>query len=315
LFSYWQGENAFDDHRQAFETAVAAGPVVLRGRLSEYSAKKEGLLRRYPFWTGIITLSLLVTSFVSLWERVGELLESPDIYIELSPDHPPNLLGSGIITPIKFLVTNRCRFAAVSVDLKAAFAKSGAPANPDLKATSLSRIEPGTTKELFIRPQLPAFTSDDAPIPYQFRVKAEASSGLWHKRPFDFTLEPINVWGVLAASPPSFTSNSEGECSAQGAVYSGLSQSGTVHFTVSHPNRAIQSVLIQVNINGAAVSSSAPFWIRSKHGLTVQQQVRLQSLEQFGIYNYSISVLIPGLKSDECSQVQVQTSAFGGATQ
>jgi hypothetical protein len=177
LFSYWQSEDAFKSYGPRFIAENTYGDGCEQsGRFSDYRVKEDPWWLKYHFWTVVITLSALVGGFLSLWERGGQLLESPDVYIEMAVDHPNNLLNTSIgSNAIKFSLTNRCRFAALSVDVKSAFVRPETQGNADLKdITRLSRIEPGLTKDFFVGPALSVLGQNEIPRSYEFRLEAKA---------------------------------------------------------------------------------------------------------------------------------------------
>jgi hypothetical protein len=315
--SYWQSEDDFKDYGSLFiaDNAGANAPPV-SGAFSHYYRKADHWWVIFQFLKLIIPVAALVGAFVGLWEQGYKLLEPPNIDIALDADHPEHLLSTGRgSTPIKFSVTNRCRFATVSINVKAAFGPSEIKNNTDFKyETYFSRIEPGTTKEFFIRPELPK--PENGPLSYQFRLSADATAGWFRTKSFDFENFPrMGIWGVIAMTSPTVNSaaSQNGRCTEQGILYSGRAQSGTIQFKVSYPKRAVESVVISVPLDHNIVPSVGPYVGKSAHGIVVVQRLEMRALEQFKQYDYTVQVAVPGVDSSECQQVQLEYHIFEGA--
>ncbi len=290
--------------------------MVSGGNLADYRRKEEPWWQKYQT---IIALSAFVGAFLSLWERGAQLIEPPDIYIETSADSPIELLrDGGAAQTIKFYVTNRCRFASISVDLKADFVPLLFSGNTKLtNAARLSRIEPGTTKEVLLRADSSAQSiSQGPPVAYEFRLNAEATAGLKFTRSLDYKSRPFRMWSGLALTPPVLTTSPTGTCLFQGQLYSGRAQDGTVSVTAWHPQREIQAAVIGVALRGRTVSSAdRPPQQQSPSRRVFKQSLNVPALEAFKTYSYSVSVVTPGMKAQTCSEVTLEPLVLRGEKQ
>jgi hypothetical protein len=316
VVSYWKSRHSFDNYGARFASACLCGQIREHGAISDYRAKEVNWWTKYPFWTAVITLSALLAAFLSLWEQGAKLFEAPDIYIEMSADHPDNLLAANNTSRLlKFVVTNRCRFTPVSVDLRSELARSQSR-TPPIAANEirLSRIAPGSSREFSVRPDVSSAgrTSGAAPVAYVVRLIGQEQAGLWRKKTISFESPPVSVWKALDGQDPSLAATADGSCLMQGTVYSGRKQAAAIKATVSHPSKAIQSVVIATVVNGNTFVSGPDTMQVSGDHQTVNQSLRMPQLEQYRQYDYSVTTMGTDLKANECGQIKVKMHYFGG---
>jgi hypothetical protein len=299
LFSYWRSKKAFDANGDRFVAEYTDDPLgnSFAGPVSSFRHRKDSLLRRFPVWTILITLSTAVAAVFALWERGAQLLEAPEAYVELALV-TPHLLNTRT-EPVGFQATNRCRFAPIQLDIRAALVPAGTKNAmiPDETKARLSRIEPGVTKSFSLPDPMPTLAGvSGGPAAYEYHLRIEAKAGIWKTKTFNVTSGPVSVWKAVDVSAPVLDRVFPGGCLIKGYVYSGKVQTAVFSPTVS--SRApMGSALVKVGPSEPASLTLSPK--RS----TARDTIDVPGLTAFQRYLYQIVVKGDSFNKDECEFV------------
>ena len=309
LFSYWRSKAAYEQSALEFTAQLAQSrDALLEGPLLDFRREDINIWRKYQFWTVVITLSTLVGAVAGLWERIAQLSERPSLYVERSLENDPDVLTSDK-KAIRFSVTNQCRFAPIKVDVKAAVEpvstggadpagdKADVLANTPVKAR-LSRIEPGQTKEFYLREPSPDFTGGgESPSAHRFVLRLETTAGLWNDEVRIVRTAPFNVWRPFDASKAKRGIAAARTCAADGVLLSGLGGEATGHITVT-AKQPFESVVASL---GTLELPSQHFRYSDKK-LSAQADFSIPGLKPFRPYRYEVAVHGENVV-EECAEI------------